>query len=147
VGEEVGADHPAQRHERHALDAGEQAGVNRGTGRVHHPQAAVTDGLRESRRGAVLAERDRRGLDRRDAARADQHVGLDAARRQADEVQPLRAAPHERARRRNRDAVRPWAPPAGAVGDVRPAHRGTEVTAGLTSRASSEQDLHAPSRR
>jgi hypothetical protein len=104
VGEEVGADHPAQRHERHALDAGEQARVNRGTGRVEHAQAAVAHRLREPRRGAVLAERDRRGLDRRDAARADQNVGLDAARRQADEVQPLRAAPHERARRRDRDA-------------------------------------------
>ena len=106
VGEEVGPDHPAQRHERHALDAGEQTRVNRGTGRVEHAQAAVAHRLREPRRGAVLAERDRRGLDRRDAARADQNVGLDAARRQADEVQPLHAAPYDRARRRDRDAER-----------------------------------------
>ena len=64
---------------------------------------AVTAAVK-ARRRAELAEADGRGFQRLDAAGADQQIGLQARRRQRDEVQPLDAAPDQRARRFHRHA-------------------------------------------
>ena len=55
----------------------------------------------EARRRPELAEAHRRGLQRLDAAGADQQVGLQARGRQRDQVQPFHAAADQRAGRRH----------------------------------------------
>ena len=104
--EHVGAEQPAQRHERNTLLRRLERGVQRRAGRVLHPDRARRDGCREARRRAEFAEAHRGGLDRRHAARADEQVGLQARGRQRDEVQAFDAAADQRARRRHGDARR-----------------------------------------
>jgi hypothetical protein len=76
--------------EGHALLRGEEAGMDGGAGGVHHLDRALAHGAGEAGRAARLAEGHGAGLDGGDAARADQHVGLHAAGRQADDVQARR---------------------------------------------------------
>ena len=104
VREDVGADQPAQRHERHALLGRLHRGVERRAGRILHPDGPAEDRGSEARRQAELAEADGRGFQRLDTAGADQQFGLQARGRQRDQVQPLHAAPDQRARRLHRHA-------------------------------------------
>src|SRR5262249_56256975 len=78
VRERVRADEPAQRHERHALLCRLKGGVQRRAGRVLHLDRARGDGGGEARRRAELGEADGGGLDRVDAAGADEEIGLQA---------------------------------------------------------------------
>ena len=57
--EDVGADQPAQRHERHALLGRLHGGVERRAGRVLHADGPAEDRGGEARRRAELAEADR----------------------------------------------------------------------------------------
>ena len=62
---------------------------------VPHLDLAGLDGGREARRQTVLAERNGRRLDARDAARANQHVDLEAALRHGDDVQVAHRPAHQ----------------------------------------------------
>ena len=83
----VGTDQAAQRHERHALLGRLELRVKRRTGGVQHADGAGEDRRRKARRRAEFAETDRGGLERGDAARADQDVGLQGRGRQRDQMQ------------------------------------------------------------
>ena len=61
-GENVGAENPAQRHERHALLGGLKGGVQRRAGGLAHLDAAVEHRIGETRRRAELAKAHRRGF-------------------------------------------------------------------------------------
>ena len=74
--DEVGADQPAQRHERNALFRRLERGMQRGAGRVLDAERARGHGGGEARRRAEFAEAHRRGLDRLDAAGADEQLRL-----------------------------------------------------------------------
>ena len=100
----VRADQPAQRHERHALLGGLKLRMQRRAGGVHHADRAGEDRGGEARRRAEFAEADRGGLQRLDAAGADQQVRLQGRCRQRDQMQTLDAAPDQRPRRRHGDA-------------------------------------------
>ena len=97
----VGADQPAQRHERHALLGGLELRVQRRAGGVEHADRAGEDRGGEARRRAEFAEADGGGLQRLDAAGADQQIRLQGRGRQRDQMQPLDAAPDQRPRRRH----------------------------------------------
>jgi len=77
--------------------------VDRRAGRVLEPDLALAHGFDEARRRAEFAERHCGGLEGVDAACADQHIGLHAAHRHADDVQMPGVPADERACRRHGD--------------------------------------------
>jgi hypothetical protein len=102
VPEDVGTDQPAQRDERHAFLGRLHRGIEGRTGRVLHGDRLPENGGGEARRRTELAEADRGGLQRLDAAGADQHVGLQGRGRKRHEMQALDATSDQRARRLHR---------------------------------------------
>ncbi len=104
VAQHVGADQAAQRHEGQALLGRLQRGVDRRAGRILDRDGAGLDRGGEARRWAVLPHGDRGGLDRGDAAGADQDVGLQAALRHRHQPETARPAAHQGPRRGDRHA-------------------------------------------
>ena len=146
--EHVGADEPAQRHEGDAFFRRLERGMDRRAGRVLDGDAACRRRRREARRRSEFAEAHRRRLDRRDAAGADQQIGLQARGRQRDQVQPPDAAPDQRPRRRHghaRDVARHRQHAAvgdGGEGFVEGAN--DHVWSHITDRATSSVGLPLP---
>jgi hypothetical protein len=116
--QDVGADQAPHRHEGRSLLRRHEAGVDRRAGRIADPDSARLHGFVEARRAACLAERHRARLDGPDEAGADELVDLEAAGRNANEMQAARPPFDDGPRQGHRDA--------GVVGRQRHAHAGLD---------------------